>query len=162
MVEYNSKKGIKKLLKKLKYLENLERLKIAEEIAEAIEKGDLSENSEYKIAKENQRLLEIKIFNLKKKINNTRIIDLSKINTTKVSIFTKVKVKNIETGECIDYTLVPETESNIKKLKISIDTPIAKGLIGNKIGEIAHIKLPNNKFVNLKIFKIKLDKEDRD
>ncbi|AHL31294.1 Transcript cleavage factor greA [Candidatus Karelsulcia muelleri] len=159
MVEYNSKKGIKKLLKKLKDLENLERLKIAEEIAEAIEKGDLSENSEYKIAKENQRLLEIKIFNLKKKINNTRIIYFSKINTTKVSIFTKVKVKNIETGECIYYTLVPETESNIKKLKISIDTPIAKGLIGKKRGEIAHIKLPNQKFVHLKILKIKLYKD---
>ncbi|NJJ98717.1 transcription elongation factor GreA [Candidatus Sulcia muelleri] len=155
-MEYNTKKGIKKIINKIKQLETIERKKIIKAISEARDKGDLSENSEYDAAKAAQKILEFKIFNLKLKLSNTRIIDISKISTSQVSIFTKVKLKNIDNGNYQNYTLVPESESNIKKNKISINSPIAIGLIGKKIGDIIYIKLPNNKIINFKLIKIKI------
>ncbi|BAO66370.1 transcription elongation factor GreA [Candidatus Karelsulcia muelleri] len=156
IIEYNTKKGIKKIINKIKQLETIERKKIIKAISEARDKGDLSENSEYDAAKAAQKILEFKIFNLKLKLSNTRIIDISKISTSQVSIFTKVKLKNIDNGNYQNYTLVPESESNIKKNKISINSPIAIGLIGKKIGDIIYIKLPNNKIINFKLIKIKI------
>ncbi|ADM90021.1 putative transcription elongation factor GreB [Candidatus Karelsulcia muelleri CARI] len=156
IIEYNTKKGIKKIINKIKQLETIERKKIIKAISEARDKGDLSENSEYDAAKEAQKILELKIFNLKLKLSNTRLIEISKISTSQVSIFTKVKIKNIDNGNYQNYTLVPESESNIKKNKISINSPIAIGLIGKKIGDIISIKLPNNKIINLKLIKIKI------
>ncbi|WP_375323038.1 transcription elongation factor GreA [Candidatus Karelsulcia muelleri] len=156
IIEYNTKKGIKKIINKIKKLETIERKKIIKAISEARDKGDLSENYEYYAAKEAQKILEFKIFNLKLKLSNTRLIDISKISTSQVSIFTKVKVKNIDNGNYQNYTLVPESESNIKKNKISINSPLAIGLIGKKIGDIISIKLPNNKIINFKLIKIKI------
>lgn len=156
IIEYNTKKGIKKIINKIKQLETIERKKIIKAISEARDKGDLSENSEYDAAKAAQKILELKIFNLKLKLSNTRLIEISQISTSQVSIFTKVKIKNIDNGNYQNYTLVPESESNIKKNKISINSPIAIGLIGKKIGDIISIKLPNNKIINLKLIKIKI------
>uniref|UniRef100_UPI0032B1291A transcription elongation factor GreA n=1 Tax=Candidatus Karelsulcia muelleri TaxID=336810 RepID=UPI0032B1291A len=156
IIEYNTKKGIKKIINKIKQLETIERKKIIKAISEARDKGDLSENYEYDAAKAAQKILELKIFNLKLKLSNTRLIEISKISTSQVSIFTKVKIKNIDNGNYQNYTLVPESESNIKKNKISINSPIAIGLIGKKIGDIISIKLPNNKIINLKLIKIKI------
>ncbi|WP_185877804.1 transcription elongation factor GreA [Blattabacterium cuenoti] len=152
--EYITKKGLKKLQKEIERLENIERPKISLQIAEARDKGDLSENAEYDAIKEAQSMLEINIAKLKKKLYNTRIIDGEKINKTRVSILSTVKVKNISCEKEQIYTLVPEGEADLKSGKISINTPISIGLLGKQVGQIAQIELPNKMTIYYKILEI--------
>ncbi|WGH27432.1 MAG: transcription elongation factor GreA [Candidatus Bostrichicola ureolyticus] len=152
---YLTKEGLNKLCKELEHLENIERRRISSQIAEAREKGDLSENAEYNAAKEAQFILELHIKKLKQKLSNVRIIDSSKLKKDKVFILSTVKIKNIKHGSEHIYTLVPEYEADIKFGKISINTPISLGLLGKKVGEIAHIKLPNNTIIDYEILEIK-------
>lgn len=142
-VTYLTQEGLIKLKKKLEQLMNIERPAISKQIGEAIEKGDISENAEYDAAKDAQGMLEAKIAVLQSKIANARILDESKINTSKVQILNKVTIKNKKTNTTMQYTLVPESEANLKKGKISVDTPIAKGLMGKKVGDVVEIKVPS-------------------
>lgn len=139
---YMSKEGYDKLVEELKYLETVERPKASAAIAEARDKGDLSENSEYDAAKEAQGMLEMKINNLKEAINAAKIIDTSKMSCETVQIMTKVQLKNVKTGQQMTYTIVSQSEANLRAGKISIQTPIAQGLLGKKVGEVADIKIP--------------------
>ena len=142
-VSYLTEEGLKKLKQKLHQLESVERPSISAQIAEARDKGDLSENAEYDAAKEAQGLLEMKIAKLKNILANSRIIDESKIDTSKVQLLNKVKLKNLKNNAVMTYTLVPESEANLKEGKISISTPIAKGLLGKKVGDQAEITVPS-------------------
>ncbi|MCW3805152.1 transcription elongation factor GreA [Plebeiibacterium marinum] len=142
-VSYLTEEGLKKLKEELHQLESVERPSISAQIAEARDKGDLSENAEYDAAKEAQGLLEMKIAKLKNILANSRIIDESKIDTSKVQLLNKVKLKNLKNNAVMTYTLVPESEANLKEGKISISTPIAKGLLGKKVGDQAEIKVPS-------------------
>ncbi len=142
-VVYMTKEGLQKLKKELEQLANVERPAISKLIGEAIEKGDISENAEYDAAKDAQGLLEAKIAALQNKIAQARILDESKIKTTKVSILNVVTIKNQKNGATMTYTLVPESEADLKQAKISINTPIAKGLMGKKVGDIVDIKVPS-------------------
>ncbi|MCW3784827.1 transcription elongation factor GreA [Plebeiibacterium sediminum] len=142
-VSYLTEEGLKKLKKELHQLESVERPSISAQIAEARDKGDLSENAEYDAAKEAQGLLEMKIAKLKNILANSRIIDESKIDTSKVQLLNKVKLKNLKNNAVMTYTLVPESEANLKEGKISISTPIAKGLLGKKVGDQAEITVPS-------------------
>lgn len=137
-----SEAGYNKLLSDLKQLESVERPKIVSAIAEARDKGDLSENAEYDAAKEAQGLLELKISQLKAIIGEAKIIDTSKLSATHVQILSKVELKNTKTGMKMTYTLVAESEANLKEGKISVSTPIAQGLLGKKIGDVVDIKIP--------------------
>lgn len=139
---YMSEEGYKNLLAELKELETVERPKISAAIAEARDKGDLSENAEYDAAKEAQGMLEMKINKLKMIIADAKIIDESKINTDSVQILNKVELKNMKNGAKMTYTIVSESEANLKEGKISINTPIAQGLLGKKVGDVAEIKVP--------------------
>ncbi|WP_185852052.1 transcription elongation factor GreA [Blattabacterium cuenoti] len=152
--EYITKKGLEKLQKEIERLENIERPKISMQIAEARDKGDLSENAEYDAIKEAQGFLEMNIAKLKKKLSNARIIDGSQINRTRVSILSTVRVKNLTYGGEQIYTLVPEGEADLKYGKISINTPISTGLLGKQVGQIAHIKLPNKMILDYEILEI--------
>jgi len=142
-VTYLTQDGLNKLKKELEHLMNVERPKISKQIGEAIEKGDISENAEYDAAKDAQGMLEAKIAHLKSKVANARILDESKIDTSKVQILNKVKIKNQKNGSTMQYTLVPESEANLKEGKISVQTPIAKGLMGKKVGDVVEIKVPS-------------------
>jgi transcription elongation factor GreA len=142
-IHYVTKEGLEKMKKELDHLIKVERKKITQQIAEARDKGDLSENAEYDAAKEAQGMLEMKISKLQEKIMNARILDENSINTDSVSIMNKVKLKNLKNNAVITYTIVPETEANIKEGKISIKTPIAKGLLDKKVGDIAKIEIPS-------------------
>ncbi len=142
-VSYLTEEGLRKLKEELHQLESVERPSISAQIAEARDKGDLSENAEYDAAKEAQGMLEMKISKLKNLIANSRIIDESKIDTSKVQLLNKVKLKNLKNNAVMTYTLVPESEANLKQGKISISTPIAKGLLGKKVGDQAEIKVPS-------------------
>jgi transcription elongation factor GreA len=142
-VTYLTQDGLNKLKKELEHLMNVERPKISKQIGEAIEKGDISENAEYDAAKDAQGMLEAKIANLKSKVANARILDESKIDTSKVQILNKVKIKNQKNGATMQYTLVPESEANLKEGKISVQTPIAKGLMGKKVGDVVEITVPS-------------------
>jgi transcription elongation factor GreA len=122
---------------------NVERPSISRQIAEAREKGDLSENAEYDAAKEAQGMLELKISKLKETLANSRIIDESKIDTTKVQILNKVTIKNMKNNSTMAYTIVSESEANLKAGKISVNTPIAKGLLGKKVGDVVDITVPS-------------------
>jgi transcription elongation factor GreA len=135
--------GYKKLMDEVTYLETVKRPEISRQIAEARDKGDLSENAEYDAAKEAQGLLEAKISQLKGLIANARLIDERQITTDAVQIMNKVKIKNVKNNQIITYTLVSESEANLKQGKIAINTPIGKGLLGKKVGEIAEIKVPS-------------------
>ncbi len=141
-VKYYTEEGLKKLKEELHYLKTVERPFISHQIAEARDKGDLSENAEYSVAKEDQGLLEIKIRKLQEICNNARIIDKSKIDNSKVLLFSTVKIKNINTNTVMSYTLVHENEVNIKSGKISINSPVAKGLLGKSVGDKVEIKVP--------------------
>ena len=136
-----SEEGYNKLLADLKQLESVERPKIVA-IAEARDKGDLSENAEYDAAKEAQGLLESKIAKLKMVIADAKIIDESKLKTDTVQILNKVELKNVKNGMKMTYTIVSESEANLKEGKISVNTPIAQGLLGKKVGDVAEIKVP--------------------
>lgn len=142
-VTYLTKDGLEKLKKELEHLMTVERPKISRQIGEAIEKGDISENAEYDAAKDAQGMLEAKIAQIKNKVANARILDESKINTSQVQILNKVTIKNIKNNATMQYTLVPESEANLKEGKISVQTPIAKGLMGKKVGDVVEIKVPS-------------------
>ena len=140
-----SEEGYQKLVAELKHLEAVERPKIVAAIAEARDKGDLSENAEYDAAKEAQGMLEMKINQLKVTISDAKIIDTSKLNADTVQILTRVELKNVHNGMKMAYTIVSESEANLKEGKISVNTPIAQGLLGKKVGEIAEISIPKGK-----------------
>ena len=142
-VTYMTADGYKKLVEDLYELESIQRPAISKQIAEARDKGDLSENAEYDAAKEAQGMLEMKISLLKETIASARLIDESKINTNEVQIMTRAKIKNTKTGQIMTYMIVSESEANLKEGKLSVTTPIAKGLLGKKIGEKASITVPS-------------------
>jgi len=142
-VVYVTKEGLKNLKKELEQLTNVERPAISKQIGEAIEKGDISENAEYDAGKDAQGMLEAKIAVLQGKIANARILDESKINTSKVQILNVVTIKNKKNNATLKYTLVPESEADLKQNKISVNTPIAQGLIGKKVGDVVEIKVPS-------------------
>lgn len=148
-----SEEGYKKLVAELKELETVQRPKISAAIAEARDKGDLSENAEYDAAKEAQGLLEMKISQLKAVIGDAKIIDTSKLKTDSVQILSRVELKNVKTGMKMAYTIVSESEANLKEGKISVNTPIAQGLLGKKVGDIAEITIPQGK-ISLEILNI--------
>ena len=141
-VTYMTAEGYKKLTEELAELEGVQRPLISKQIAEARDKGDLSENAEYDAAKEAQGMLEMKIAQLKDTIASARLIDESRINTNEVQILTRVKIKNVKNGQVMTYMIVSESEANLKEGKLSVTTPIAKGLLGKKVGEVAKIKVP--------------------
>ncbi|MBQ8101166.1 MAG: transcription elongation factor GreA [Paludibacteraceae bacterium] len=141
-VVYLSADGLQKLKDELVYLEGVERPRVIAAIQEARDKGDLSENAEYDAAKEEQGKLESKIALLKEKIMDARVIDESRIKTDEVQVLTKVKIKNRKTGQVMNYQLVTEGEANFKEGKLSVSTPIAKGLLGKKVGEVAKVTVP--------------------
>jgi transcription elongation factor GreA len=142
-ITYYTEEGLKKLRDELHEMKTVMRPSISDQIAEARDKGDLSENAEYDAAKEAQGLLEMKISKMEGILSNARIIDESTIDTSKVFILTKVRIKNISNGMEMQYTIVAENEADLKAKKISIDSPIGKGLLGKKIGEIADVTTPN-------------------
>ena len=152
-ISYMTKEGYKKKMEELAYLENVKRPEISAAIAEARDKGDLSENAEYDAAKEAQGMLEMKISQLKDIVANARIIDESKLNTDVVSLLSTVKIKNVKNGMVLKYTIVSESEANLKEGKISVNTPIAQGLLGKKVGEKAQIKVPQG-MIELEILNI--------
>ena len=138
-----SEEGYQKLVAELKHLESVERPKIVAAISEARDKGDLSENAEYDAAKEAQGLLEMKINQLKAVIGDAKIIDTSKLKADTVQILSKVEMRNVKNNMKMAYTIVSETEANLKEGKISVQTPIAQGLLGKKVGDVAEIKTPH-------------------
>jgi transcription elongation factor GreA len=140
---YVTAEGLKKLRAEVEHLERIERPNISKQIGEAIDKGDLSENAEYDAAKEAQGLLEAKISRLRGIIANSRVIDETKIDTSKVQMMNKVTIKNQKNGAVMTYILVSETEADFKQGKLSINTPIAKGLIGKVVGDVVEIQVPN-------------------
>jgi len=135
--------GYKKLVEELNELERVQRPAISKQIGEARDKGDLSENAEYDAAKEAQGMLEMRISNLKDMVASARMIDESKINTKEVQILTRVKIKNTKTNQIMTYMIVSESEANLKEGKLSVTTPIAKGLLGKKIGQKATVSVPS-------------------
>ncbi len=139
---YMSEEGYKKLLAELKHMETVQRLEISRQIADARDKGDLSENAEYDAAKEAQGMLEMKIAQLKEVIASAKIIDESKLSADTVQILSKVELKNAKNGAKMTYTIVSESEADLKQGKISVNTPIAQGLLGKKVGDVAEIKVP--------------------
>ncbi|MFZ5552322.1 MAG: transcription elongation factor GreA [Bacteroidota bacterium] len=141
-ITYLTKEGLQKLKDELHQMKTVERPRISAQIAEARDKGDLSENAEYDAAKEAQGLLEMKIAKLEDIIANSREIDETKVDTSKVFILSKVKIKNVANNATFSYTLVAENEANLKEGKISIDSPIGKGLMGKAKGEKAEVKTP--------------------
>ncbi|MFT3753920.1 MAG: transcription elongation factor GreA [Paludibacter sp.] len=142
-INYMTAEGYKKLVEELNELERVQRPAISKQIAEARDKGDLSENAEYDAAKEAQGLLELRISNMKDVIASARMIDESKINTKEVQILTRVKIKNTKTDQIMTYMIVSESEANFKEGKLSVTTPIAKGLLGKKVGERASVSVPS-------------------
>lgn len=142
-VSYYTKEGLQNLKDELHEMEAVQRPAISNQIAEARDKGDLSENAEYDAAKEAQGLLEMKIAKLKEIISNARIIDDSEIDNSRVYILSIVTIKNVANGMEMVYTLVAENEADLKAKKISVESPIGKGLLGKKVGEIADIETPN-------------------
>ncbi|MDD6209368.1 MAG: transcription elongation factor GreA [Bacteroidales bacterium] len=142
-VSYMTEDGYKKLVDEVNYLESVKRPEITKQIAEARDKGDLSENAEYDAAKEAQGILEGKIAQLKGLIANARLIDENRIGTDSVQILNKVKIRNTKNNQTMQYTLVSESEANLKEGKIAVNTPIAKGLMGKKVGETVDIQVPS-------------------
>lgn len=143
MSTYLTQSGLNKLRKELDQLRRVDRPAISQQIAEARDKGDLSENAEYDAAKEAQGLLELKISKLEATLSDAVVIDESKLDTDKVLILSRVKLKNMNNGMEVEYTLVPENEADLKAKKISVESPIGKGLLGKKVGETAEIQVPN-------------------
>ncbi len=144
-VTYVTEEGLKKMKEELDRLVNIERPAISKMIGEAIEKGDISENAEYDAAKDAQGMLEAKIAILGEKIASARVIDESKIDTSCVQILSKVTIRNKTNNATMKYTIVSEHEANLKEGKISIQTPIAKGLMGKKLGDVVDIQVPSGK-----------------
>lgn len=140
---YVTKEGLERLKEELHHLTAVERPAISKMIAEARDKGDLSENAEYDAAKEAQGLLELKISKKEEEISNARLIDESKLDNSKVLILSKVKIKNVKNGATMTYTLVPENDADLKTGKISINSPISKGLLGKVVGDKVDIQVPS-------------------
>ncbi len=154
-VIFLTEEGMRKLKAEIDFLTGVERPRITQLIAEARDKGDLSENAEYDAAKEAQGLLEAKIAQLQNTLRNARIVDESKINTNSVQLMNRIKIKNIQTDKIIDYYIVPEREADLKVGKISVTSPISKGLLGKKVGEFAEIQVPAGK-ITFEILEISL------
>jgi transcription elongation factor GreA len=142
-VAYYTEEGLRKLKDELHEMKTVQRPRISEQIAEARDKGDLSENAEYDAAKEAQGLLEMRIAKMEELISKARIIDNTMIDNSKVFILSTVKIKNVANGMEMQYTLVAESEADLKEKKISVDSPIGKGLLGKKVGDVADIQTPN-------------------
>lgn len=142
-INYYTKEGLKKIKDELHEMKTVQRPSISDQIAEARDKGDLSENAEYDAAKEAQGILEMKISKMESIVANARLIDDTNIDNSKVFILSKVKIKNVANGMVMEYMLVAENEADLKEKKISIDSPIGKGLLGKKQGEIADVQTPN-------------------
>lgn len=151
---YLTEEGLKKLKEELHHLKTVERPSISQQIAEARDKGDLSENAEYDAAKEAQGLLELKISKMEDVLASAKLIDETKLDLSKVLLLSKVKMKNLTNNSIVSYTIVPETEADLKAAKISVDSPIAKGLLGKKIGEVAEIKVPSGAVMKFEIIEI--------
>lgn len=150
---YMSQNGYDQLKAEIKRLEEQERPEVIRQIQEAREKGDLSENAEYDAAKEAQGKLESRIAQLKEELMNAKIIDTTKVQTDVVQIMSKVEMKNLTTNKTMTYTLVSESEANLRENKISVATPIAQGLLGKKVGDVATIKIPQG-IIQLEIINI--------
>jgi transcription elongation factor GreA len=151
--KYYTKEGLDKLRAELEHLTTVERPSISRQIAEARDKGDLSENAEYDAAKNAQGMLEMKIAKLQDEISNARIIDESKMDLKKVLILSTVKLSNLKNGTAMTYTIVPESEANLKLGKLSVTSPIAKGLLGKVVGDKVEIDVPAGK-LNFEIIEI--------
>ena len=141
-INYYTKEGLQKLKDEIEHLEKVERPKLSALIGAAIDLGDLSENAEYHAAKESQGLMEARISKLKNELSIARLIDDSKLDVSKALILSKVKIKNVNNGTEMEYTLVAGNEADLKLRKISVDSPIGKGLLGKSVGEIADIETP--------------------
>lgn len=140
---YITEEGLQKLKDELEQLVNIERPAISKLIAEARDKGDLSENAEYEAAKEAQGMLELKISKLKDTIANSRIIDGSKLDNKRIQILNKIKIRNTKNNSTMEYTIVSDSEADLKQGKIAVSTPIARGLIGKKVGDKVEIRVPS-------------------
>lgn len=154
-ISFMTKEGYKKKMEEIAYLESVERPRISAAIAEARDKGDLSENAEYDAAKEAQGMLEMRISKLKDLVANARIIDESKLNTDTVQIMNRVKLLNKNLNKEIEYTIVADSEANLKEKKIASSTPIAQGLLGHKVGDVVEVKVPSG-VMKLEILEISL------
>ena len=152
---YVTEEGLQKLKDELNYLRTVERPSISKQIAEARDKGDLSENAEYAAAKETQGMLEMKISKLEDVVARSRIIDESKIDSSVVRILNRVKIKNNSNNAVNEYQLVPESEANLRQGKIAVNSPIAQGIIGKKVGDIVQIKVPSG-IVSFEILEISI------
>ena len=142
-IKYFTKEGLENLKDELNHLKTVERPNITKEIAEARDKGDLSENAEYDAAKEAQGMLEAKIAKLEAQLSQARVLDESELDTSSVHLLTKVTIRNTENGMQLTYAIVPESEADLLEKKISVESPIAQGLLGKKVGEIAEIQVPS-------------------
>ena len=152
---YTTQEGYDNMVAQLRKLETVDRPAASAAIAEARDKGDLSENSEYEAAKEAQGMLEIKINNLKRVLAEAKIIDTSKLSTDTVQILSTVEMKNVRNGMVMKYTIVSESEANLREGKISSQTPIAQGLLGHKVGDIVDVKIPQGT-ISLEIINISI------
>jgi len=152
-IQYFTEEGLQKIKEELDQLKSVERPKVIQQIAEARDKGDLSENAEYDAAKEAQGHLEDRINKLEVLYSNARVVDTSKLDISSVRLLTKVTIKNTANSMEMTYSIVPEAEADLKAKKISVSSPIGKGLIGKKVGEIAEIQVPNG-IIKFKIVKI--------
>ena len=141
-LKYFTEEGLENLKKEVNHMISVERPAISRQIADARDKGDLSENAEYDAAKEAQGLLELKISKMQEVVRNARVIDESKMDTSKVYILSTVKIKNLKNNMEMTYSLVPENEADLRKGKISVSSPIAKGLLGKKVGDHVEIQVP--------------------
>ena len=144
-INYYTQEGLDKLRTELNQLKDVERPNASKAIAEARDKGDLSENAEYDAAKEAQGLLELKISKLEETLSNARLIDESQLDTSKILVLSKVKIKNQLNGGTVEYQLVAESEADLKSGKISVNSPIGKGLLGKSVGDVAEISVPSGK-----------------
>ncbi len=154
-ITYMTKEGYDRKMEELARLESIERPRISRAIAEARDKGDLSENAEYDAAKEAQGMLEMKIAQLKELVANARIIDESKLSTDDVQMLNKVRIRNLDRNTELEYTIVADSEADMKAKKIAISTPIARGLLGHKVGDVVEIQVPAGK-VRFEILEISL------
>ena len=144
-VSYYTAEGLKKLREELNHLKDVERPRASQVIGEARDKGDLSENAEYDAAKEAQGMLEMKIAKMEETLANARVIDESQLDVSKVLVLSKVRIKNLANNMEMNYTLVAESEADLKSGKISVSSPIGRGLLGKEVGDIAEVSVPNGK-----------------
>lgn len=142
-ITYMTQEGFDKMRSEMEHLVSVERPRISQQIAEARDKGDLSENAEYDAAKEAQGLLELRISKMQEAVRNARVIEAGQIETDKVYLLSKVKIKNLTNNMVMEYTLVSENEANLKEGKMSVESPIAKGLLGKVLGDIAEVTVPS-------------------